>query len=202
MNPSPAPPTWVTPVTLEGTRVRLEPLAEQHLEGILDAAQDPGIWTWMPGRLATRDDVEAWSRAALAGAAGGTELPFTTIDRASGRVIGSTRYLAITPLHRRLEIGWTWLNPAWQRTGANRDAKRLMLGHAFETLGAIRVEFKTDARNERSRAAILALGATFEGIHRHHMLMPDGRLRDSAWYSILAGEWPAVRARLETADTR
>jgi len=198
----PATPPWVEPVVLTGDRVRLEPLGPEHLAGLADVAPDPSIWTWMPARLATHDDVAAWLERALAGRAGGHELPFATIDRATGRPIGSTRYLAIAPEHRRLEIGWTWLAPAWQRTGANREAKRLMLAHAFETLGAIRVELKTDARNERSRTAILGIGATFEGIFRHHMILPGGRLRDSAWYSVLADEWPEVRTRLDAGLAR
>ena len=126
-------------------------------------------------------------------------MPFATIDQATGRPIGSTRFLSIVPEHRRLEIGWTWLGRAWQRTGANREAKLLLLGHAFDQLGANRVEFKTDSRNEPSRTALLGIGATFEGIFRNHMVMPDGPLRHSAYYSVISDEWPAVRARLEAS---
>ncbi|MBA2315299.1 MAG: GNAT family N-acetyltransferase, partial [Chloroflexi bacterium] len=136
---------------------------------------------------------------ALANREAGTELPFVTVERATGRPIGSSRYLNIALEHRRLEIGWTWVARAWQGRGANREAKLLMLEHAFEALGCLRVEFKTDALNERSRAALLGIGATFEGVFRKHMLMPDGRNRDSAWYSITDDDWPDVRARLRAS---
>ena len=129
--------------------------------------------------------------------AAGTELPFATVDLASGRAIGSTRFMSIVPEHRRLEIGWTWVGTAYQRTGANREAKLLQLSHAFETLGAERVEFKTHARNVQSRTALLGIGATFEGVLRHHTIMPDGSNRDSAFYGVIAPEWPTVKARLE-----
>ena len=129
----------------------------------------------------------------------GSEVPFATIDLASERAIGSTRYMTIAPEHRRLEIGWTWLGVAFQRSGVNREAKLLQLSHAFETLGAERVEFKTHARNVASRTALLGIGATFEGVLRHHTIMPDGSNRDSAFYGVIAPEWPAVKARLESA---
>ena len=134
--------------------------------------------------------------AAMENAAAGTEVPFVTVERASGRPIGSSRYMNIVPEHRRLEIGWSWVATTWQRGGANREAKLLMLGHAFEALGCHRVEFKTDSLNERSRRALLGVGATFEGIFRNHMVMPDDRLRHSAYYSVIDTEWPAVKARL------
>jgi RimJ/RimL family protein N-acetyltransferase len=137
-----------------------------------------------------------WFETALANAEAGAELPFATIDRASGRAIGSSRYLSIAPEHRRLEIGWTWVGTAFQRTGANREAKLLQLTHAFETLGANRVEFKTHARNERSRIALAGIGATFEGVFRNHMIMPDGSIRHSAYFSVTADEWPDVKAGL------
>jgi RimJ/RimL family protein N-acetyltransferase len=190
-------PVWVEPVVLEGAIVRLEPLRRDHLDGLAEVGLDPEIWRWMPVRPRDRGDLEAWLERALATAAGGVELPFATIDRRTGRPIGSTRYLAIVPEHRRLEIGWTWLAPAWQRSGANREAKLLQLTHAFDELGANRVEFKTDSRNEASRAALLGIGATYEGIFRNHMVLPDGDLRHSAWYGIVREEWPDVRARLE-----
>jgi RimJ/RimL family protein N-acetyltransferase len=193
---------WVEPVVLGGRIVRLEPLARDHLDGLAEVGLDPTIWRWTIARPTDRVGVAAWLEAALANAATGSELPFATIERASGRVIGSTRYMAIAPRDRRLEIGWTWVAPAWQRTGANREAKLLQLEHAFERLGANRVEFKTDSRNESSRAALLGIGATFEGIFRNHMVMPDGPLRDSAWYSVIADEWPAVRSRLEARIRR
>ena len=187
---------WIRPVVLEGERIRLEPLARHHLAGLAEVAFDPGLWQWTLARPADLDSLESWLQAALDAAAAGTEIPFATIHRASGRAIGSTRYLAVVPEHRRLEIGWTWIAAAHQRTGANREAKRLQLEHAFETLGANRVEFKTDSRNEKSRTALLALGATFEGIFRNHMVMPDGRLRHSAYYSVIPDEWPAIKVRL------
>jgi RimJ/RimL family protein N-acetyltransferase len=146
--------------------------------------------------------LRAWYETARNNAATGSEVPFATVDVASGRAIGSSRFMSIAPEHRRLEIGWTWLGTAYQRTGANRAAKLLQLTHAFETLDAERVEFKTHARNERSRAALLGIGAQFEGILRHHTIMPDGSNRDSAFYSVLADEWPAVRAHLERSLAR
>jgi RimJ/RimL family protein N-acetyltransferase len=188
---------WVTPVTLEGRIVRLEPLDRRHLDDLARVAFEPAIWQWTLARPADRAGLQAWLETALANMAAGSEMPFATIDRASGRAIGSSRYLSIVPEHRRLEIGWTWLGIDWQRSGTNREAKLLQLRHAFETLGANRVEFKTDSRNEPSRTALLGIGATFEGIFRNHMVMPDGPLRHSAYYSVIAEEWPAVRARLE-----
>ena len=193
----PASAPWVTRVTLEGDRVRLEPLSRDHLAGLADVAFDDAIWRWTIARPTDLDGLEAWLNAALAQLAAGMEVPFATVDRATGRPIGSSRFLNISPENRRLEVGWTWLAAAFQRTGANREVKLLQLTHAFETLGANRVEFKTDSRNERSRAALLGIGATFEGIFRNHVIMADGPLRHSAWYSITVEDWPAVRARLE-----
>jgi RimJ/RimL family protein N-acetyltransferase len=190
-------PPWVEPVTLDGSIVRLEPLAPQHLADLLLVAFDPALWRWTIARPQDEVGLRAWFDAALANAETGTEAPFATIDRASGRAIGSSRFLSIVPEHRRLEIGWTWVATAFQRTGANREAKLLQLTYAFETLGANRVEFKTHAKNERSRAALAGIGATFEGILRSHMIMPDGSLRDSAYFSVLADEWPAVKAGLQ-----
>ena len=195
-NHAPAPTPWVRPVTLEGRRVRLEPLAERHLDDLAAVGLDPAIWTWTLARPTDVAGLRAWLETALANQAAGTELPFATVDLASGRAIGSTRFLSIVPDHRRLEIGWTWVGEAFQRTGANREAKLLQLGHAFEDLGANRVEFKTDSRNEKSRAALLGIGATFEGIFRNHMIMPTGPLRHSAYYSVVVEDWPDVRARL------
>jgi N-acetyltransferase len=163
---------------------------------------DEEIWRWMPREVTTADDLRAIVDAALVGQSEGRELPFATIGRDSGRVIGSTRYLNIEPAHRRLEIGYTWLAPAWQRTAINTEAKLLMMEHAFERLGAVRVEFKTDARNEKSRRALLGIGATEEGIFRSHMIVQGGRLRDSAYYSVIAAEWPAVKCRLQERATR
>ncbi|MEX2184546.1 MAG: GNAT family N-acetyltransferase [Chloroflexota bacterium] len=189
--------TWVRPVVLEGPRVRLEPLRPDHLPALIEASTDPAVWRWITGLPMDAERMDAWLHTSLQNAAEGAEVPFATIDVASGRAIGSTRFMSIAPEHRRLEIGWTWVGTAYQRTGANREAKLLQLTHAFETLGAERVEFKTHARNLGSRAALLGIGATFEGVLRHHTIMPDGSNRDSAFYGVLAGEWPAVRARLE-----
>ena len=187
---------WTSSPVLQGERVRLEPLEERHVPGLLAAATNPATWTWLFGRLDDESRLRAWLADALRARDAGTEIPFATLDAAAGRVVGSTRYLAIVPAHRRLEIGWTWLMPACWGTGMNAEAKLLLLTHAFDALGAMRVEFKTDARNERSRAAILALGAQFEEVFRKHMRMPDGRIRDSAWYSITDDDWPGVRSRL------
>jgi len=194
---APAPSPWVRSVVLTGRRVRLEPLAAGHLDDLAAIGLDPAVWTWTIARPRTRDDLGAWLEAALANAAAGTELPFATIDLASGRAVGSSRFLSIVPEHRRLEIGWTWVGRAFQRTGVNREAKLLQLTHAFEDLGANRVEFKTDSRNEPSRNALLGIGATFEGIFRNHIVMPDGPLRHSAYFSVVVEDWPAVKARLE-----
>ena len=144
---------WTRSPTLEGERVRLEPLDERHVPGLLAAGADAATWTWLPRPLTDAASMEAWLADALRARDAGTELPFATVDRATGRVVGSTRYLNIVAGHRRLEIGWTWLHPAAWGTGINTEAKLLLLAHAFETLGAMRVEFKTDARNERARAA-------------------------------------------------
>ena len=194
---TPAPAPWVLPVVLTGRRVRLEPLSLDHVDDLTEAGGDPSIWALTIARPTDRAGLEAWVRSAVANAAAGTELPFATIELASGRAIGGTRFMSIVPDHRRLEIGWTWLGLAYQRSGANREAKLLQLTHAFEVLGANRVEFKTDARNEKSRNALLGIGATFEGIFRSHIIMPTGPLRDSAYYSVIASEWPAVKAGLE-----
>ncbi len=192
----PAPPGWAGPVTLQGRLVRLEPLALEHVPGLARIGLDPAIHRWTRLRPTGEDDLRAWVGTALATATSGEEVPFTIVRQATGEPIGSTRYMAIAPEHRRLEIGWTWLGLDHQRTGANREAKRLLLAHAFETLGANRVEFKTDSRNDKSRAALLGIGAQFEGIFRNHMLTPQG-IRHSAWYSVTVEDWPAVRDRLE-----
>jgi RimJ/RimL family protein N-acetyltransferase len=182
---------------LEGHLVALEPLDRRHEDALWEASRDPRTWTWLaivqPG---DRRALRAWLDEALEAAAAGRELPLVTIAHEEGRVVGSTRYMALRPEHRSVEIGWTWLHPdAWQ-TGANVEAKLLMLEHAFVAWGCRRVELKTDALNERSRRAIEALGASFEGIHRRHMLVRGGENRDTAWYSILDDEWPDVRTRL------
>jgi N-acetyltransferase len=187
---------WTTP-TLAGRIVRLEPLAASHVDDLWQASRDPLAWRWLSIPM-PRDRVEwdAWMGDALARAEAGLELPFATVLAATGRAVGSTRYLALRPEHRSVEIGWTWLAPSVWGTGANTEAKLLQLTHAFEALGCRRVEFKTDALNERSRAALAALPARFEGIHRKHMLVRDGESRDSAWYAVLDDEWPSVKAAL------
>jgi len=194
--------TWVTPVTLEGSRVRLEPLAERHADDLRAAAADPSIFRWILGLPMEGARFDGWFEATMAAAEMGTEVPFATVERATDHAIGSTRYMTIAPEHRRVEIGWTWLSTTHQRSGANREAKLLQLTHAFETLDAERVEFKTHARNEASRAALLGIGATFEGVLRHHMILADGSNRDSAYYGVLAEEWPSVKARLEALLAR
>lgn len=190
------------PVTLEGRIVRLEPMSLDHLDGLAEVADDEAVWRWTLGRPTDRGRLQAWMELAMANRDAGTELPFVTLERASGRSIGSSRYLNIVLEHRRLEIGWTWVATAWQRSGVNREAKLLMLEHAFERLGCQRVEFKTDALNEQSRAALAGIGAVFEGIFRKHMVMPTGRVRDSAYFSITDDEWPGVKAALTASVER
>jgi RimJ/RimL family protein N-acetyltransferase len=190
------------PVTLEGRIVRLEPLSLEHVSRLAEVGLDQEIWRWTLVRPQSEADLRDWAASTIAARNAGTELPFATIDVATGRPIGATRYLNIVMEHRRLEIGWTWVAPAWQRTGANREAKLLMLEHAFDRLGCRRVEFKTDSNNEKSRKALLGIGAKFEGIFRNHMLMPDGRTRHTAWYSVVDEEWPNVRAGLEAMLSR
>ena len=194
--------TWVEPVVLEGDRVRLEPLRADHLDDLARVAFDPPLWRWTIMGPQDEAGLRRWLETALANAAAGIERPFATVDRATGRAIGSSRFLSIVPEHRRLEIGWTWVGTAWQRTGANREAKLLQLTHAFETLDAQRVEFKTHSRNERSRNALAGIGATFEGVFRNHMIMPDGSVRHSAYFSVTSEEWPAVKDRLITGLAR
>jgi len=181
---------------LEGSIVVLEPLREEHAEELWAAAQAPETWAWL-AHLNVRERFDLWMELTLAAATEGREGPFTTRLQESGEAIGSSRFLAVRPADRVVEIGWTWLHPSAWRSGANVEAKLLMMRHAFETLGCVRVEFKTDARNERSRAALAALPAQFEGILRNHMIVPDVGQRDSAYFSVIDSEWPAVRANLE-----
>jgi N-acetyltransferase len=175
-------------VRLDGAIVALEPLGPQHVEGLRAAADDERIWRWMVTR-----DVQAWIADALRES--GDRQPFAVLQE--GSVVGSTSYMSLAPEHRRLEIGNTWMNPSTWGTGANVEAKYLLLRHAFEELGCLRVEFKTDALNERAREALAALPAEFEGIHRRHMLVRGGERRDSAWYALIYDDWPAVREALE-----
>jgi len=187
----------LVPVVLEGRRIRLEPLTLDHHEPLCKIGLDEEIWRWFPKPVHSREDLLDYIRTALQWQADGTALPFATIERNSGRAIGSTRFMNIDRANRRVEIGSTWIAPAWQRTAANTEAKYAMLRHAFEQLGCIRVELKTDALNEKSRAAILRIGAKHEGIFRNHVICASGRIRDSAWYSIIDSEWPQVKATLE-----
>jgi RimJ/RimL family protein N-acetyltransferase len=187
---------WTAPL-LEGTIVRLEPLARGHLDGLFEASRDPRIWRWLPVlQPGTPAELSGWLDDALARADAGLEIPFATVRQADGAVVGSTRFLALRPEHGGVEIGWTWLSPAAWGTGANQEAKLLQLRHGFEAWGCRRVELKTDALNTPAREAMEAFGAVFEGIHRKHMLVRDGVSRDSAWYSVLDDEWPAVEARI------
>jgi N-acetyltransferase len=172
---------------LEGRIVVLEPLGPEHVEGIRDAAADERIWTWM---LTT--DPEVWLSYTLGN---GAMQPFAALH--DGKVVGSTSYMSLVPEHRRLEIGNTWMNPSMWNTGANVEAKYLLLRHAFEDVGCRRVEFKTDAKNERARRALAALPAEFEGVHRKHMVVRGGERRDSAWYAVIDDDWPQVKAALE-----
>lgn len=181
---------------LQGSIVTLEPLRAEHAEELWEAAQAPEIWAWL-ANLYERERFDRWLELTLEAAGAGREGPFTTRDANSGEVIGSSRFLNVRPADRVVEIGWTWLNPRAWRSGANVEAKLLMMRHAFETLGCVRVEFKTDARNERSRAALAALPARFEGILRNHMIVPDVGQRDSAYFSVIDNEWPTVRGNLE-----
>lgn len=182
---------------LEGSLVVLEPLAPRHEQGLYEAGRFPEIWTWVDEYVAaTPERFHVWLEEALGATADGCEAAFATIDARSERPLGSTRYLTLRPADRALEIGWTWLTPPAWNTGANAEAKLLMLEHAFERLGCVRVEFKTDARNERSRAALAALPAQFEGILRKHRIPRGVGVRDSAYYSVIDDEWPRVRKRL------
>jgi RimJ/RimL family protein N-acetyltransferase len=201
--------------TLQGRYVRVEPLAERHAPALAAALGDPALWAYIPWpTLRTEDDARRYIAAAHAAAADGTQAPFAIIDLRTGALAGTTRYTDVTPAHRGLEIGWTILGPAWQRTPVNTETKLLLLRHAFETLtlpapapapigtpatvtGCLRVQLKCDARNERSQRVILRLGATFEGRLRKHRVMPDGYIRDTMMYSITDDDWPGVKAKLE-----
>jgi N-acetyltransferase len=188
----------VEPVTLEGRHVRLEPLAKAHIAGLAQVGLDEGLWQWSPMPVRTNEEMAAYLETALQEQEHGVSLPFAILEKATGRAIGSTRYGNIDRTHHRVEIGWTWVAREWQRTAINTEAKYLLLRHAFETLGCLRVELKTDSLNEKSRAAILRIGAKEEGIFRNHMITASGRIRHSVYFSIIESEWPAVKARLET----
>ena len=190
------------PITLEGRAVRLAPMSMDHLDGLYAASQDESIWRWTLQVIRTREDMAAYIQQALDGWQGGRFLPFTTIDTQTKSVVGSTRYDGINPTDRNLEIGWTWIHPRAQRSAINTEAKYLMLRHAFEGMGCIRVQLKTDSLNEKSRAAIARLGAKEEGILCNHMITQGGRYRHSVMFSITDAEWPAVKDSLEARLNR
>ena len=186
----------VEPVTLTGKHIRMEPLREAHLDGLIAIGQEPSIWRYLPSgeKTASPDGITTWVRETLTKA----EQPFAVIHLKSGNVAGTTRYMDIRPENRGLEIGGTWYGTAFQRTAVNTEAKYLLLRHAFETLGCIRVQLKTDLRNERSQKAIERIGGVREGVLRNHIIMADGYYRDSVFFSILDREWLAVKTHLQT----
>jgi RimJ/RimL family protein N-acetyltransferase len=192
---------FAEPVTLEGRHVRLEPMAHARAGAIAaalaEAAADGAMWESKVTTIPRPESARAYVDTALKEMDAGVSLPFVTIDRASGRAVGSTRFMNIEAPHRRLEIGTTWIGRSFQRTAINTEAKYLMLRHAFETLKCIAVDLRTHEKNAQSRAAIERLGATLDGLLRNHRIMPDGSLRNTATYSIIEAEWPAVKARLE-----
>lgn len=177
--------------------MRLEPLSLDHLPGLVAVGLDPELWRWMPIVVSTAEQMKELVETAIQDHQNNAALPFATIERSSGKVVGTTRLFNIEHTHRRVEIGWTWIARPWQRTAVNTEAKFLMLRHAFEKLGCIRVELKTDSLNERSRAAILRLGAKEEGTLRNHMIVSTGRIRHTIYFSILDSEWSVVKAGLE-----
>ncbi|HWO58417.1 MAG TPA: GNAT family protein [Umezawaea sp.] len=183
---------------MTGPHVRLEPLTEDHVEGLHEAGKDPAVWTWL-GMTQPKTVDETWVMVIKA-LTDLTRLPWVQIDPATGEVAGTTSYYEVDPVHRGVYIGHTWIGTRWQRTGLNTGSKLLMMGRAFDTLGAHRVGWHTDVLNARSRAAIERLGATFEGTLRAHRVRPDGTLRDTAVYSLTAPEWPAVRERLTSGN--
>jgi RimJ/RimL family protein N-acetyltransferase len=185
------------PIVLEGDFVRLEPMTLEHHAGLSEVGLDPEIWRYTLALVRTPDDMRVYMESALKLQRDGTTLPFVTIERSSGRIVGSTRFGNYDPANRRIEIGWTWIAPPWQRSAINTEAKYLMLSHAFGKLGCVRVELKTDVLNTASRKAMLRIGAKEEGVLRKHSLVWDGRYRDSIYYSILDEEWPGVKQQLE-----
>ena len=194
---------WISPVILNGKYVRLEPMTEDHIPGLAEIGVGQTFWDFMLyGRMDSVEDMRNWVMDILSRAEKGTDLPFVAIHLASGKVAGATRYLNIMPKDRGLEIGGTWYGTDYQRTPVNTECKYLMLTHAFERLGCIRVQLKTDLRNVRSQNAIERIGAKREGILRNHMILPSGQFRDSVFYSILDSEWPEVKKRLEAILTR
>jgi RimJ/RimL family protein N-acetyltransferase len=195
-------PIRIEPVVLDGVNVRLEPLSLAHHAGLCEIGLVEELWRWIPKPVLTAEDMRAYIELALTERANGVSMPFVQIEKATGRVIGSTRYMNIDQAHRRLEIGCTWISPAWQRTAINTESKYLLMQHAFEDLGCMRVELKTDSLNEKSRAAILRIGAKQEGIFRNHMMMDNGRVRHTVYFSVIDSEWAAVKAELERSFRR
>jgi RimJ/RimL family protein N-acetyltransferase len=188
----------VQTITLCGEVVLLEPLTEDHLADLTLAGKDPSIWRYLPyGELTNQEQMHDHIRWLLKRAAQGIDLPFTVINRETNQAIGMTRYLDIKPEHKKLEIGGTWYQTEYQRTKVNTESKYLLLEHAFDVLGYMRVQFKTDARNKRSQMALERINAVREGVLRNHMILPNGHVRDSVYYSITASEWPAVKALLK-----
>jgi N-acetyltransferase len=190
------------PVVLRGRVVRLDPLAVAHVPALVEVGLDPELWRWIPTPVTSAEGMHEYVRTALDEQRRGVSLPFAITDLASGRVIGSTRYGNIALDNLRLEIGWTWITPAFQRTAANTEAKLLLLTHAFDALHVHRVEFKTDKLNEKSRAALLRIGAVEEGTFRKHQVTASGRVRDTVYFSIIDTEWPTVKAKLTAASCR
>ena len=186
----------IVPVTLKGQYVRLEPLSRAHLPGLAAVGLDEDLWRWIPTPVRTKEEMAAYIETALEEQERGVSLPFALVDPSTGREMGSTRYGNIERTHHRVEIGWTWVARQWQRTSVNTEAKYLLFQHAFETLGCIRVELKTDSLNERSRTAILRIGAREEGVFRNHMITSTGRIRHTVYFSSVDREWPGVKARL------
>jgi N-acetyltransferase len=186
----------IKPVTLEGKHVRLESMRLEHVAALWRVGAYEEIWRYIPYTIRSEDDMRSFIEAELRKQQAGLTLRFATIAKPSQQPVGSTSYLNIDRQHRRLEIGGTWITPSWQRSAVNTEAKYLQLSHAFETLGCIRVEFKTDSLNIKSRQALARIGAVEEGTFRNHMVMPDGRLRHSVYFSIIDSEWPAVKAHL------
>src|SRR5258708_3736093 len=194
----------LTPFTLEGSAVRLEPLRSEHAEMFWEVSKDAldDIFQWIPYRVKTRDDFQRLVEKAFDEQERGESIVFATVERKSGHVIGSTRFMNIDRANRRVEIGSTWIAPAWQRTAVNTEAKYLMLRHAFESWNCYRIELKTDALNQKSRNAILRIGAKEEGTLRRHVITWTGRVRDSVYVSVLDGEWPEVKAKVEAMLAR
>lgn len=193
-------PLRIEPVVLEGTAVRLEPLSQDHAQGLYNRGRGQAGWAYMPrGCFVDLADTRQWVEEALAATG---QLPFAIVETARDRVVGSTRFLNIRPEHRSLEIGWTWLGQEWQRTAVNTETKLLLLSHAFERLGCVRVEFKTDARNERSQQALERIGAVREGVMRNHMIVQGNYVRDSVYFSVIDRDWLGVKERLQRLKDR